>query len=195
MSHRPPDPPHPPIRDGFPGQRMLVVPQPVVHRALAGRLVSDLLPTDIGYFPNAAWHDVSRDSGAGQMIIIYCVRGLGWAQLRRTSPGCAARRRTDPSAEYGARLRFGGRTSLDDLLGASGREQSPADNEVTSTVPVPAGEVAVTEPAESAVIVPAFDPKSTALAPPRLVPVMVTLVPPPVGPADGLIAVTDGAAT
>ena len=51
---------------------------------------------------------------------------------------------------------------------------------VTSTVPVPAGEVAVTEVAESAVMVPGLPgPKSTAVALPRLSPVTVTLVPPP----------------
>ena len=74
-------------------------------------------------------------------------------------------------------------------------EVPPTVVTVTSTVPVPAGEVAVIEVAESAVIVAALDPKSTALAPPRLVPVMVTLVPPPVGPLVGLIEVTVGAAT
>ena len=73
-------------------------------------------------------------------------------------------------------------------------EVPPAVVTVTSTVPLPAGEVAVIEVAESAVIVAALDPKSTALAPPRLVPVMVTLVPPPVGPLVGLIEVTVGPA-
>ena len=47
-----------------------------------------------------------------------------------------------------------------------------------STVPVPAGDVAVIEVAESAVMVPGVDPKSTAEALARSVPVMVTLVPP-----------------
>ncbi len=71
-------------------------------------------------------------------------------------------------------------------------EVPPTVVTVTSTVPVPAGEVAVIEVAESAVMVAAFDPKSTALAPSRLVPVMVTLVPPPVGPLVGLMLATDG---
>ena len=71
-------------------------------------------------------------------------------------------------------------------------EVPPGVVTVTSTVPLPAGEVAVIEVAESAVIVAAFDPKSTALAPSRLVPVMVTLVPPPVGPLVGLMPVPTG---
>ena len=41
---------------------------------------------------------------------------------------------------------------------------------VTSTVPVPAGDVAVTEVELSAVIVPGVEPKSTAVAPDRSVP-------------------------
>ena len=66
---------------------------------------------------------------------------------------------------------------------------------MTSTVPVPAGEVAVTDVELSAVIVPGVPPKSTAVAPDRFVPVTVTLVPPPVGPVVGLMAVTAGGGT
>ena len=68
---------------------------------------------------------------------------------------------------------------------------------VTSTVPaVPAGAVAVMLVALLTVnAVAAVPPKLTALAPVRLVPVIVTMVPPAVGPEDGLIVVTVGAAT
>ena len=66
---------------------------------------------------------------------------------------------------------------------------------VTSTVPVPAGDVAVTEVPLSTVIVPGTPPKSTAVAPLRFVPVTVTLVPPPTGPVAGLTAVTAGGGT
>ena len=60
-----------------------------------------------------------------------------------------------------------------------------------STVPVPGGDVAVIEVAESAVMVPGlFDPKSTAEALPRSVPVMVTLVLPDGEPESGLTPVT-----
>ena len=66
---------------------------------------------------------------------------------------------------------------------------------VTSTVPLPAGDVAVIEFELSAVIVPGVDPKSTAVAPERLVPEMVTCVPPAAGPVTGLMAVTVGGGT
>ncbi len=66
---------------------------------------------------------------------------------------------------------------------------------VTSTVPVPLGEVTVMEPVVSAVIVPGLAvPKSTAVAPLRLEPLTVTEVPPAVGPLVGLTTVTVGSA-
>ena len=66
---------------------------------------------------------------------------------------------------------------------------------VTSTVPVPAGEVAVIDVAEFTVKpVALVAPNLTAVAPVKLVPVIVTLVPPAVGPAVGEIEVTVGAA-
>ena len=75
-------------------------------------------------------------------------------------------------------------------------EVPPGVVTVTSTVPDPAGEVAVTEVALlTTTPVAASAPKWTALAPVRLVPVMVTEVPPAAGPDVGLTAVTVGAAT
>jgi hypothetical protein len=63
---------------------------------------------------------------------------------------------------------------------------------VTSTVPDPAGEVAVIEVALLTVKVDDVVPKFTAVAPVKLVPVIVTLVPPEVKPEVGLTAVTVG---
>ncbi len=66
----------------------------------------------------------------------------------------------------------------------------------TSTVPVPAGAVAVICVALLTVKpVAAVAPKVTAVAPDRLVPVRVTVVPPAVGPAVGEMEVTVGADT
>jgi hypothetical protein len=64
---------------------------------------------------------------------------------------------------------------------------------VTSTVPEPAGEVAVTWVSETTVKpVAAVDPKLTPVAPVNPVPVIVTSVPPAAGPEVGLIPVTVG---
>jgi hypothetical protein len=67
---------------------------------------------------------------------------------------------------------------------------------VTSTVPLPAGAVAVSEVEEFTVtLVAVFVPKSTVAPLAKLLPVIVTLVPPDAGPSLGLIPVTVGAAT
>ena len=64
---------------------------------------------------------------------------------------------------------------------------------LTSTVPVPAGEVAVIWVAELTVKpVAAVAPKVTVVAPVKLVPVMVTVVPPVAGPNVGEIELTVG---
>ncbi|MGY4359591.1 hypothetical protein ACVW0J_006084 [Bradyrhizobium sp. i1.7.7] len=66
----------------------------------------------------------------------------------------------------------------------------------TSTVPVPAGDVAAIWVAELTVKpAAAVAPNVTAVAPVKLVPVMITLVPPPPGPDVGVIEVMVGAGT
>ena len=65
---------------------------------------------------------------------------------------------------------------------------------VTSTVPLPAGLVAVTWVALTTVnVVAALPPKLTPVAPLKSVPVMVTEVPPAAGPLPGATALTVGA--
>ena len=64
----------------------------------------------------------------------------------------------------------------------------------TSTVPVPAGAVAVIDVGLLTVKpVALVAPNLTAVAPLKFVPVMVTVVPPPAGPAVGEMLVTAGA--
>ena len=75
-------------------------------------------------------------------------------------------------------------------------EVPPVVVTLMSTVPVPAGDVAVIEVAELTVKLAAVvPPNATAVAPVRLVPVIVTTVPPAAGPNVGEIEVTVGAAT
>ncbi len=67
--------------EGFPGQRIVVLPRTVVARALKRPLLSGLLPTDAGYFPNAAGHLRERAEGVDQGIFIYCTHGRGWCEI------------------------------------------------------------------------------------------------------------------
>lgn len=69
------------IRDGFAGQKMLVLPEEVGGRLAALPMVRNLYLTNIGYFPNAHFHYVQRRDGAGQYILIYCAAGEGWYRL------------------------------------------------------------------------------------------------------------------
>lgn len=69
------------IRDGFPGQRLHVLPAPLVREALTRNPTSRLLVTDAGYFPQAAKHGRSRSAGAAQAIVIICVSGVGWCEM------------------------------------------------------------------------------------------------------------------
>ncbi|MDR3458288.1 MAG: AraC family transcriptional regulator [Verrucomicrobiae bacterium] len=67
--------------EGFPGQRIVVLPRLVVAHAQKQPLASGLMPTDAGYFPRAAGHLRERNEGINQAIFIYCVRGSGWCEL------------------------------------------------------------------------------------------------------------------
>ena len=69
------------MTEGFPKQRMVVLPRPVVDRALRRMLPLQLVPSDIGYFPDAANHYVDRPQGTHQCIVMLCIRGKGWVKL------------------------------------------------------------------------------------------------------------------
>lgn len=69
------------LRDGFPGQRLHVLPNPLVREASRRPPTSRLLVTDAGYFPHALRHGRVRRSGSAQTIVIVCVEGAGWCDL------------------------------------------------------------------------------------------------------------------
>jgi AraC family transcriptional regulator, arabinose operon regulatory protein len=67
--------------EGFPGQRLVVVPRPVVAVALQEPLLKHLLPTDAGFYPRARGHQCTRDKGCAEAVFIYCARGRGWCRI------------------------------------------------------------------------------------------------------------------
>lgn len=69
------------IREGFPGQRMTVLPPYVRQRCEALPVVQNLFATDIGHFPSAAHHYVDRPEGRDEIILIYCTAGAGWCKI------------------------------------------------------------------------------------------------------------------
>jgi len=64
--------------DGFPGQRLQVIPRPAVAAALHRPGTSGLVVTDCGYFPRADGHRRRRPRGAAEAILILVTDGAGW---------------------------------------------------------------------------------------------------------------------
>lgn len=67
--------------EGFPGQRIVVLPRSVVAQAQKHSLMRGLIPTDVGYFPHATGHLRERPNGVDQAIFIFCTKGAGWCEL------------------------------------------------------------------------------------------------------------------
>lgn len=67
----------PRLREGFPGQRMRVLPRPLIAQALRASTTAQILVTDVGYYPRAASHGRTRPQGAAQNIVIICAAGRG----------------------------------------------------------------------------------------------------------------------
>ena len=72
------------VREGFPGERAIVLPRPVVASWLDAEPLFELLPSDVGHFPRAQGHHVERPAGAPQAVLIYCLEGRGWLRLEQT---------------------------------------------------------------------------------------------------------------
>lgn len=66
------------IKDGFAGERSIILPQMVVDMEQADPLVSSLYITDIGYYPKALHHFRNRQAAIDSNVLIYCVEGAGW---------------------------------------------------------------------------------------------------------------------
>ncbi len=67
------------LKDGFRGERFIVLPPFVVEELRNGILSRELFITDIGYYPQARFHYRKRSAKeAEQYILIYCVEGEGW---------------------------------------------------------------------------------------------------------------------
>lgn len=65
-------------KEGFNGERALVLPQSVVSEMEKDVYTSILHITDIGYYPKAQHHYRSREKPIDQYVFIYCVEGNGW---------------------------------------------------------------------------------------------------------------------
>ncbi|MGJ7032442.1 helix-turn-helix domain-containing protein [Niabella hirudinis] len=65
-------------KDGFQGQRSIIVPPPLLDKlAEEHPVMRQLYVTDIGYYPNAQYHYRERPQGTKEHVVIYCVNGKG----------------------------------------------------------------------------------------------------------------------
>ncbi|MFI3262659.1 MAG: AraC family transcriptional regulator [Rikenellaceae bacterium] len=69
------------MKDGFKGSRAIVVPQLILKEFEKCSFNSKLYITDIGYYPSASFHDINREHGVSQFVLIYCVNGNGWYEV------------------------------------------------------------------------------------------------------------------
>lgn len=70
-------------KDGFSGERAIVLPQFIVHEMEENPISACLHITDIGYYPKAKFHFIERTESISQYVFIYCYEGSGWYQLNR----------------------------------------------------------------------------------------------------------------
>jgi AraC-like DNA-binding protein len=67
--------------EGFAGQRLVVVPRPILSTALQGPLIRSLMPSDAGFYPKAEGHTCAREGGCPETVFIYCSEGNGWCEV------------------------------------------------------------------------------------------------------------------
>lgn len=65
------------LKDGFNGERALVLPQTIVKMMEEDPLTAALHITDIGYYPKAEHHFRERQEPINQHVFIYCTDGAG----------------------------------------------------------------------------------------------------------------------
>lgn len=68
-------------KDGFNGERALVLPSFIVQEMEKDPLSSTLHITDIGYYPKADSHFRERKDPIPQYVFIYCIEGAGWFRI------------------------------------------------------------------------------------------------------------------
>ena len=72
----------PRIKEGFKGERAIVLPDFLIEELKRDPLGRELHITDIGYYPHASFHYRERNAEeVNEFVLIYCVEGEGWFEL------------------------------------------------------------------------------------------------------------------
>lgn len=69
--------------EGFPGQRLVVLPPAILARARRLPFGRELLPSHIGRFDRAAGHHVDRPRGTPEHVLLVCLQGEGFIEVPR----------------------------------------------------------------------------------------------------------------
>jgi len=65
------------ISEGFPNERLRLLPERLLEELRTHPLASKLHPTRIGFFPDATGHYMERPQGIPEHIILLCLKGMG----------------------------------------------------------------------------------------------------------------------
>lgn len=68
--------------EGFKGQEFFIVPDAVIDGFSPYPLLASLYITAAGYFPRARHHFRERPEGCKDCILIYCIEGKGWCEIK-----------------------------------------------------------------------------------------------------------------
>lgn len=77
-------PPSMKLREGFSGQRFIVLPKMILDMMVSDPVLSALHITDIGYYPCAGHHYRERPEPIAEYVFIYCTAGEGWFEVEGT---------------------------------------------------------------------------------------------------------------
>lgn len=69
------------LKEGFRGERKIVLPPQVVEMEEQDPLMQGLHITDIGFYPRASHHYCQRREPISAHVLIYCVDGRGWYRI------------------------------------------------------------------------------------------------------------------
>ena len=69
------------MKEGFTGERAIVLPPMTIDAESLDPLVSSLYITDIGYYPHADGHYRERLQPIAEYVLIYCMEGEGWCRI------------------------------------------------------------------------------------------------------------------
>jgi AraC-like DNA-binding protein len=136
------------LEEGFRDQVLYVIPRNAVSRLNEHPLVFPLMPTDLGWYPNARYHYCERPHGADQHILILCIEGSGWYNIngqqgtvqtnealliRRGTPHIYGASDTDPWSIYWVHF-IGNDADLYTRQLSAGEHTITVDREVVDTL-------------------------------------------------------------